>query len=77
MLKTWEGIKSIIHINTNNNKSINSLNVNDIEETDPFVLNSSFNKFSQQLPKKQNPTLSTHLKTTQIILQAHQRKLSP
>ena len=52
MLKTWKGIKSIIHINTNNNKSINCLNVNGIEETDPFVLSSSFNKFSQQLPKK-------------------------
>ena len=38
MLKTWEGIKSIIHINTTKNKSINCLNVNRIEETEPFVL---------------------------------------
>ena len=38
MLKTWEGIKSIIHINTTKNKSINCLNVNRIEEMEPFVL---------------------------------------
>ena len=35
MLKTWEGIKSIININTTKNKSINCLNVNNTEETDP------------------------------------------
>ena len=52
MLKTWEGIKSIININTTKNKSINCLNVNNTKETDPFVLSSSFNKFFTTIAKK-------------------------
>ena len=52
MLKTWEGIKSIININTTKNKSINCLNVNNTEEMDPFVLSSSFNKFFTTIGKK-------------------------
>ena len=36
MLKTWEGIKSIIKINTTKNKFINCLNVNNTEETALF-----------------------------------------
>ena len=52
MVKTWEGIKSIIHINTTKSKSINCFNVNNIEETDPFVLSSSFNKFFTKIAKK-------------------------
>ena len=52
MLKTWEGIKSIININTTKNKSINCLSGNDIEETDPFVLSSSFNKVFTTIAEK-------------------------
>ena len=52
MLKTWKGIKSIIHINTTKNKSVNCLNVNNIEETDPFALSSSFNKSLTTIAKK-------------------------
>ena len=52
MVKTWESIKSIIYINTTKNKSINYLNANNIEETDPFVLSSSFNKFFTRIAKK-------------------------
>ena len=52
MFKTWEDIKSIIHINTTKNKSINCLNVNNIEKTGPFVLNSSFNTFFTTIAKK-------------------------
>ena len=57
MLKTWEGIKSIIHINTTKNKSINCLNVNNIKETDHFVLSSSFNKFFTKIVKKIEPNI--------------------
>ena len=52
MLKTWEGIKSIININTTQNKSINCLNVNNTKEMDPFLLNSSFNKFFRTIVQK-------------------------
>ena len=52
MLKTWEGIKSIININTTKNKSVNCLNANNTEETNPFVLSSSFNKFFTTVAKK-------------------------
>ena len=52
MLKTWEGIKSIININTTKNKSINCLNVNNAKETDPFVLSSSSDKFLTTITKK-------------------------
>ena len=52
MLKTWEGIKPIININTTKYKSINCLNVNNIKETDPFLLSSSLNKFFTTVAKK-------------------------
>ena len=52
MLKTWECIKSIININATKNKSINCPNVNNPEETNPFVLSSSFNKFFTAITKK-------------------------
>ena len=51
MLKTWEGIK-LININNTKNKSINCLNVNNTKEMNPFVLNSSFNKFFTTIAKK-------------------------
>ena len=52
MLKTWEGIKPFININTTKNKSINCLNVNNTKETDPFVLSSSFKTFSTTIVKE-------------------------
>ena len=52
ILKTWEGIKSIININTTKNKSINCLNVNNTEETGSFVLSSSFNTLFTTIAKK-------------------------
>ena len=52
MLKTWEGIKSIININTTKNKPMDCLNGNNTKETDPFVLSSSFNKFFTTIAKK-------------------------
>ena len=45
MLKTWEGIKLIVNINKRNNKIVNCLNVDGVEETDPFVISNHFNKF--------------------------------
>ena len=52
MPKTWEGTKPIISINTTKNKSINCLKVNNTEGTDPFVLSSSFKRFSTTIAKK-------------------------
>ena len=52
MLKTWEGIKSIIYINTTKSKSINCPNVNNTEEMDPFVLSHAFNKFFTTITKE-------------------------
>ena len=52
MLKTWEGNKYIININTTKSKSINCLNVNNTKESDPLVLSSSFNKFFTTIEKK-------------------------
>ena len=51
MLKTWEGIKSIININITQNKSLKCLYVNNTEETDPFVLSSSFKFFQNNCQK--------------------------
>ena len=45
MLKTWEGIKLLVNINKRNNKTVNCLNVDGVEETDPFVISNHFNKF--------------------------------
>ena len=52
MPKTWEGTKPIVSINTTKNKSINCLKVNNTEGTDPFVLSSSFKRFSTTIAKK-------------------------
>ena len=42
MLKTWNGIKSIININKKEKKDINSLKVDDQQATDPLVISNSF-----------------------------------
>ena len=62
MLNTWEGIKSIINIDTTKNKSINCLNVNNTEETDHFVLSSSFNKSFTTTGKKMKSNIVHTLK---------------
>ena len=43
MLKTWEGIKLLVNINKRNNKTFNCLNVDGVEDTDPFVISNHFN----------------------------------
>ena len=45
MLKTWEGIKLLVNVNKRNNKAVTCLNVDGVEETDPFVISNHFNKF--------------------------------
>ena len=45
MLKTWEGIKLLTNINKRNNKTVNCLNVDGVEEMDPFVKSNHFKKF--------------------------------
>lgn len=50
MVKTWDGVETILNIRNNANKNINNLNITDIEETDPAILSNSFTviSFSQQ-----------------------------
>ena len=45
MFKTWEGMKFIVNTNTTKSKSSNCLNINNTEETDPFLPSISFIKF--------------------------------
>ena len=45
MLKTWKGIKLLVNINKINNKTVTCLNVDGIEERDPFLISNHFNKF--------------------------------
>ena len=45
MLKTWEGIKLLVNINKRNNKTVNCLNADGVEEADPFIICNHFNKF--------------------------------
>ena len=52
MVKTSEGIKSIININTTEIESINCFNINIIEETFAFVVSSFFNRFVTTIAKK-------------------------
>ena len=62
MVKTSEGIKSIININTTEIESINCFNINIIEETFAFVVSSFFNRFVTTIAKKKkkkNLALST------------------
>ena len=74
MLKSWEGMKTIINTNTTKNKSINCRNVNNTEETDPFK------QFLSQISHSNCQKIESNIvhtpKTTQIVLQIHQRKLS-
>ena len=42
MLKTWNGIKSIININKKEKKDINCLKVDDQQATDSFVVSNNF-----------------------------------
>lgn len=50
IVKTWEGVETILNIRNNAKKNINSLNITDIEETNPAILSNSFTviSFSQQ-----------------------------
>ena len=52
MLKTWEGIKLIVNINKRNNKTITCLNVDGIEEMDPFLISNHFSKFFSTFAQK-------------------------
>ena len=52
MLKTWDGIKSIININKKEKKDINCLKVDDQQATDPFLISNYFNKFFTTIAKK-------------------------
>ena len=52
MLKTWEGIESIININKKEKKDISCLKADDQQATDPFVISNYFNKFFTTIAKK-------------------------
>ena len=52
MLKTWDGIKSIISINKKEKKDINCLKVDDLQASDPFLISNYFNKLFTTIAKK-------------------------
>ena len=52
MLKSWDGIKSIININKKEKKDINCLKVDDQQATDPFVISNYFDEFFTTIAKK-------------------------
>ena len=52
MLKTWEGIKLLVNTNKRNNKTVTCLNVDGIEEMDPFLISKYFNKFLSTIAQK-------------------------
>ena len=72
MLKTWEGIKLLVNINKRNNKTVNCLNADGVEEMDPFVISNHFKKLRVRLlrlintfqtfyPNLYNHTFFSHL----------------
>ena len=50
--KTWEGIKLLVNINKRNDETVTCLNVDGIEETDPFLISNHFNKFFSTIAQK-------------------------
>ena len=52
LFKTWQGVRSIININKNTKKTVNCLNINGKEETDPFHISNSLNTFFTTVAKK-------------------------
>ena len=52
MLKTWKGIKLLVNINKRNSKTVTCLNVDGIEETDPFLISNHFNKFFSTIAQR-------------------------
>ena len=52
LYKTWQGVKSIININKTNKKTVNCLNINGKEETDPFLVSNALNSFFTTIAQK-------------------------
>ena len=52
MLKTWEGIKLLVNLNKRNNKTVTCLNIDGIEETNPFLISNHFNKILSTIAQK-------------------------
>ena len=52
MLKTWEGIKLLVNIDKRNTKAVTCLNIDGIEETDPFLISNHFNKVFSTIAQK-------------------------
>ena len=52
MIKNWEGIKLLVNINKRNDKTVTCLNVDGVEDTDPFVISNHFNKFFSTIAQK-------------------------
>ena len=52
MLKTWEGINLLVNINKRNNKTVTCLNIDGVEETNPFVISNHFNTFFLTIAQK-------------------------
>ena len=56
MLKTWDGIKSIININKKEKKDTNCLKVDDQQATYPFVISNYFTTIIKKIESKIVPT---------------------
>ena len=68
MLKTWNGIKSVININKKERKDIRCLKVDDQQATDPFVISNYLNKFFTTIPKKiERITVQTDIKYSDFL----------
>ena len=68
MLKTWNGIKSVININKKERKDIKCLKVDDQQATDPFVISNYLNKFFTTIPKKiERITVQTDIKYSDFL----------
>ena len=64
MLKTWDGIKSIININKKEKKDTNCLKVDDQQATHPFVIS---NYFTTIIKKTESKIVQTDKKYSDFL----------
>ena len=73
MLKTWEGIKLLVNIDKRNTKAVTCLNIDGIEETDPFLISNHFNKvFSTIVQKITGKVVKTNKHFSDFLIKSQQ-----
>ena len=73
MLKTWEGIKLLVNIDKRNTKAVTCLNIDGIEETDPFLISNHFNKvFSTLVQKITGKVVKTNKHFSDFLIKSQQ-----